>query len=394
MNRPVPAYLSVSLLSLILFTNLTARTILSPLLPVIEGDLSITHTEAASFFLLVSLGYCLTMLLSGFVSQRLQHRGTILLSTFVTGGALFILASSDSLVGIRLSLLLLGMAIGLYYASGMATIAELVDHRALGRAIALHELGPALSFVLAPLLASGLLRVTTWRGTIACIGAAAVIVASVFLLIGRGGRLRGAPPHLQNLRSILSLPSFWIIGVTVCLAAGSAIGVYSVLPLYLTAEIGMDVDRANRLLGLSRIAGVFMIFLTGWLVDRFGSRALMLGIGSVVGSSTIAVGLCHGKPLVAAIFLQPMLISSFFPAAFCGLARIVPREIYNVAISSVVPFAFLFGGGIVPTLMGALGDHASFSLGFVLLGGTFLASLVLLPFLRIPPVEEGTLTEP
>jgi len=381
------AFLSVSLLSLILFANLTARTILSPLLPVIERDLSITHTAAGSFFLLVSIGYCPTMLLSGFVSQRLQHRGTILLSTFVTGGALFILASSASLVGMRLSLLLLGMAIGLYYASGMATIAQLVDRRALGRAIALHEVGPALSFVLAPLMASGLLQVTTWRGTIVCVGVVAVMAAFVFLFIGRGGRFRGAPPHLRNLRSILSLKSFWIIGVAVCLAAGCAIGVYSVLPLYLSAEVGMDLDSANRLLSLSRIAGVLVIFLTGWLVDRVGSRALMLGIGSVVGAATIAVGLCHGTPLVVAVFLQPVLISSFFPTALSGLARIVPREVYNVAVSSVIPFAFLFGGGIVPALMGALGDRASFSLGFVLLGAAFLASMALLPFLQIPEIE-------
>jgi len=384
MIRPVPAFLSVSLLSLILFANLTARTILSPLLPVIERDLSITHTAAGGFYLLISIGYFPTMLLSGFVSQRLRHRGTILLSTFLTGGVLFILASSESLVGMRLSMLLLGMAIGLYYPSGIATIAQLVDRRALGRAIALHELGPALSFVVAPLMASRLLRVTTWRGTIVCIGVLAVIAAFVFLFIGRGGRFRGAPPHLQNLRSILSLKSFWILGVAFCLAAGCAIGVYSVLPLYLSGEVGMDLDSANRLLSLSRIAGVFVIFLTGWLVDRFGSRALMLGIGSVVGAATIAVGLCHGTPLVVAVFLQPVLISSFFPAALSALASIVPREVYSVAISSVVPFAFLFGGGIVPTLMGVLGDHASFSLGFVLLGAAFLASMVPLLFLRLP----------
>ena len=384
LSKSSPAFLGVALLSLILFTNLTARTILSPLLPVIERDLSISHTAAGSFFLLISVGYCLTMFVSGFVSQRLQHRGTILLSTFLTGGALFILASSSSLLEIRLSLALLGMAIGLYFASGMATIADLVDRRSLGQAMAIHEAGPALSFVVAPLIATGLLQVMTWRGAVVCAGAAAIFVAFLFLFIGRGGRIRGAPPHLENLRSILSLRSFWIIAMTACMAAGCAIGVYSVLPLFLSAEIGMDVEDANKLLSLSRVPSVFAVLLTGWLIDRFGSRTLMLGIGIVVGAATVALGLCQGSALVVAIFIQPMLVSSFFPAAFAGLASIVPRDVYNVAVSSIVPFIFLFGGGIVPTFMGVLGDRASFALGFVLLGSCLLASLVLLPFLRIP----------
>ena len=146
----------------------------------------------------------------------------------------------------------------------------------------------------------------------------------------------------------------------------------------------MDLHAANRLLGLSRMGGVLVIFVTGWLVDRFGPRTVMLGTGGVVGAATIGVGLFHGTPLVVAVFVQPLLISSFFPAALSGLARIVPREVCNLAVSSIVPFAFLFGGGLVPTGMGALGDRASFSRGFVLLGAAFLTSMALLPFLRIP----------
>jgi len=380
--------LGVALLSLILFTNLTARVILSPLLPVIEQDLGLSHTAAGSFFLLISVGYCLTMLLSGFVSQRLQHRGTILLSTFLTGGALFVLASSDSLLEIRLSLALLGMVIGLYFASGMATIADLVDRRSLGKAMAIHEAGPAVSFVVAPLIASALLQFTTWRGAMVCAGVGAVMVGFLFLFVGRGGRLPGAPPHLENLRSILSLRSFWIIGFTACLAAGCAIGVYSVLPLYLSVEIGMDVEAANRLVSLSRVPSVVTILLTGWFVDRFGPRRVMACIVVIVGLATVGLGLLHGKLLVAAVVLQPMFVSSFFPAAFSILVRIVRRDVYNVAVSSMVPFVFLFGGGIVPTGMGALGDHASFSVGFVLLGGCFLASLGLLPFLQVPEIGD------
>ena len=390
MSRRGATLLSVSLLTLVIFTNMTTRSVFSPLLPQIEEDLGISHTEAGSLFLVVALGYFATMLVSGFVSARLQHCRVILLSTLGAGGALFVVAASTSLTELRFGLLLLGMAVGLYFPSGMATVAALVDRRNLGKALGLHETGPALSFVVAPLLASALLGVTTWRGTIEYIGAGAIAVALAYLLIGRGGRFHGAPPRLHNVRSILARPGFWILVLTFCLAAGAGIGVYSVLPLYLYAEVGMDIGAANRLLGLSRIAGVFMIPLAGVLTDRFGPRALMSSIGGVVGALTVAVGLCRSELLVAAVLLQPVLISSFFPASIAALARIVPRETYNVAVSISVPFAFLFGSGIVPTAMGVLGDRANFALGFVVLGGSLLASLVLFPFLRIPSVEEDS----
>jgi NNP family nitrate/nitrite transporter-like MFS transporter len=117
----------------------------------------------------------------------------------------------------------------------------------------------------------------------------------------------------------------------------------------------------------------------------------MLCIGVVVSLSTVVIGFAEGSLLVAGVFLQPMLVSSFFPAAFASLARTTTRENFNVAISIIVPVSFLFGGGIVPSLMGVLGDHTGFAPGFVILGAVFLGCLSLLAALRLPAV--GTANE-
>ena len=44
-------------LALIFFVNFTARIIFAPLMPTIEADLSLTHSDAGLLFLLISLGY-------------------------------------------------------------------------------------------------------------------------------------------------------------------------------------------------------------------------------------------------------------------------------------------------------------------------------------------------
>ena len=52
----------------IFFLNFLGRIILAPLLPTIEKDLSLGHSEAGSLFLLISLGYFISLLGSGFVA--------------------------------------------------------------------------------------------------------------------------------------------------------------------------------------------------------------------------------------------------------------------------------------------------------------------------------------
>jgi NNP family nitrate/nitrite transporter-like MFS transporter len=62
------------ILSGAVFLNLLVRTVFSPLLLVIEGDLGISHKEATQFFLLISTGYSAGMLCSGYVSPKVTHR--------------------------------------------------------------------------------------------------------------------------------------------------------------------------------------------------------------------------------------------------------------------------------------------------------------------------------
>ncbi len=144
-------------LSGIFFLNYLSRIILSPLLPTIEQDLKIGHGGAGSLFFLVSLGYCVMLLASGFVSSRLAHRRTIVLSALAVGSALIIVSVSRGLWGIRLGLIGLGLASGLYLPSGIATLTEFVTPKDLGKALAVHELAPNLGLMLAPFLVEAFL---------------------------------------------------------------------------------------------------------------------------------------------------------------------------------------------------------------------------------------------
>ena len=108
----------------IFFLNFMSRIILSPLLPIVEKDLKIGHEEAGSLFFLISFGYCIMLFGSSFVSSRLNHRRTIILSTVVVGVALLFVGVSQQFWMIRIGLFALGLAAGLYIPSAIATLTE------------------------------------------------------------------------------------------------------------------------------------------------------------------------------------------------------------------------------------------------------------------------------
>jgi NNP family nitrate/nitrite transporter-like MFS transporter len=374
----------VAYLAGIAFLVLLSRLIFSPLLPAVQEELGLSHGQAGGLFFFASLGFSLSMLLSGFVSGRLTHRSTILLSASVVAAALLALAACRGLRCMQALLVLLGAGGGLYMPSAMATITGMVDPGRRGRAIAVHEIGFNMSFVAAPLAARLLLPRFSWRVCLVLAAAAVVAAGAAYLLLGTGGKMRGQLPGLRHIRGVLSMPRFWLIGAPFALAIGAEVGVYSIIPTYLVNAQGMALNQVNTLLSLSRVSGLGMIFVSGWLSDRFGIKPLLVAVLSLSGALTILMGVSSGALLLAAVFAQPLVIICFFPAALSGLSEVFSPRRISLAVSLMIPFAYFFGAGLVPAGMGILGERGLFPAGFSLTGAGLLAALVPLWFLDAP----------
>lgn len=375
-------------LTAMFFLNFLARIIFAPLMPAIEADLGISHSEAGSFFLLTSTGYFITLLASGFLSSRLLHRGTVILSALAVGVVLILTSFTREIWGFRAGLLLLGMASGLYLPSGIATLTTLADAKHWGRAIAIHELAPNLGFVAAPLLSEMLLLWFSWRTILAALGLLSIVLGLGYASGSFGGRFPGKAPSLEALRPLIRQRSFWIMMVLFSLGIGGSFGVFTMLPLYLVTDQGFDRGWANTLVGLSRISGVGMAFVAGWAVDRFGHKRTLATVLLLTGITTVLLGTASGSSLVAMVFVQPLLAVCFFPAGFAALSLLSSESTRNLAVSLTIPAAFIVGGGAIPILIGAMGDAGAFPLGIVLSGVIILAGGFLSTFIKVPRAHE------
>jgi NNP family nitrate/nitrite transporter-like MFS transporter len=364
-------------LVLIFFINFTARIIFSPLMPTIEVDLSLTHSDAGLLFLLISFGYFMGMLGSGFLSAAVTHNKTISLSAITVGLTLLPISFSSNKWILLIGLFVLGLSAGFYLPSGLATLTSIINPRQWGKAIAVHEMAPNLGFVAAPLLAEMFMLWYSWRIILVVLGVTSLLMGLANARFGKRGELRGEPPKFGAIRTLVKKRSFLIMLLLFCAGIGGFLGIYTMLPLYLVTEHGMDREMANTLVAISRIPGLAVVFIAGWATDRFGPKRTLVWIFMLTGILTMALGFAKGFWISVFVFIQPMIAVCFPPAALVALSLIGPHETRNIAVSITIPFAFLIGGGMLPILIGILGDAGAFGLGIVMVGGLILLTSIL-----------------
>lgn len=376
----------VGLVGLLFFVNYGSRAVLAPLLLPLEADLGLNHAQATRLLLLMACGFTASLAASGFLLSRIAPRRMAAFSCVATGAVLMGMSFVHDHATARYMFVLMGLAAGLYFPAGMATLGSLARQRDWGKAVSIHELGPNLSFVAVPLLAEAGLRVTDWRGVLLAVGLAGMLTGIVFAWIGRGGRTLAEPPSVRGLAGVLRSPLTWLIAWLLAVGVAGEYAVYSVLPLHLVDEMGLAPGSANGLLAASRAVTPFAALAGGWVADRMGARRTIAASLGLTGLSLLAMAVPSTIVITAGMTVQGAMTAFIFPAIFKELARCWPAERQPVVLCIATPVSSLIGTGAAPALLGMAGQSWSFSGGFVLLGLLALATIIPL---RLLPPEAG-----
>lgn len=369
---------AVIFVTAIFFFNFISRVVMAPLMPVIQADLGFTHSGAGHLFLGLATGNALGLLLAGFVSRSLRHGRTVGFSAVSIGICALIATQATSYLTLLACMFLLGTAVGLYLPSGIATLTSLVRKEDWGKTMAVHELAPNLSYVIAPILAEGVLLFFDWRTALLILGVSQILIGIWFFKAGQGGDFPGTVPNPAMVGQIVKKPFFWMLVLMFSMAVGASIGPYSMLPLYLVDAHGYTRENANQLLAVSRIMACFTPMLAGWLTDRWGPKPIIFLYFILTGTSLAALGLTSGSTLVTMVILQPVFSVILFVPGFTMLSMVFDPVYRTVAVALMGPLNALIGLGLIPTFLGHMGDAGMFNTGFLIQGCLMLVAMLFL----------------
>jgi len=365
------------------FFNFSSRTLLSPLLPVFENDLGISHTLAGSLSFYLSAGYTLSMLSAGWMTNRLGSKKSIAVSSAVFLISLLLLRFSDSYASIAAVSFFMGAGTGLYLPSAVPLLTSVFRPESWGRAFAIHETAPTFTFLSIPLLMAFFLRFFDWRDFILIFAGACLVATSAFMIFAPS-----SPPQRgggREFTSVFRRKKFWIFTLIWTSASASVMAIFTIMPLLLVNDFGMNAQKANSILGISRMGALIATFLVGFLVDRYGHMRMLFWSLLLTGISTIAIASSgYLSFLLVVLILQSAFSMVFFPIGLVAISRMTDPHERSHFTGGVGASSVIVGGGVAPFALGAAGDLGSFQTGILILGVLVVIScLLFIPLRRL-----------
>ena len=363
------------------FLNFSTRTVLSPLLPIFETELHISHALAGSIFLFLAVGYTSSLLASNWSTPRIGFKNSIAAGFLILTGALVSLVFTRTYWGLGVVAFFLGFGAGLYLPSALPLLTSTIHPDRWGKAIAFHETAATSSILVIPLLAAAALRFLHWKWLVAVLSGLCLAATIVFL--ARSPDLRPKEEEKTPFSRVLRRRSFWIMAILWSFAAAGGLGLYNLMPLFLVNERGLPIDLANSIFGLSRIGGLVVTFLAGFLIDRFGVKRVLFISLLASGFSITGIALAESFPLlVTMLVFQATSIPVFFPAGLVAVSKLTGFGDRSAFAGATVAVGVVFGMGIAPTLLGTAADLWSFQAGMLVQGLLTMGACFLLKSLR------------
>ncbi|GHO95501.1 Bcr/CflA family drug resistance efflux transporter [Reticulibacter mediterranei] len=280
-----------------------------PSLPAISRDLGATMAQTQITLSACILGLALGQVIAGPISDAIGRRRPLLI-----GIAAYVLASllcvfAPSVATLTILRFVQGFAGAAGLAIALATASDLYSGVALARCFALLMLVQGISPIVAPVVGSQLLVITSWHGvfvTLALIGVF-MLLASAF---GLGETLPmqrrqsgGLVATLGAFRDLLLDRRFIGYALSSGFAFAACIVYISVSPFVLQNIYGVSPQIFGLLFGINALGLVIMSQVSGRLVGRIAPQKLLAwGMAAIaIGGVALLVVVLSGIGLVGVL---------------------------------------------------------------------------------------------
>jgi len=348
------------------FINFSIRIVFAPILPLVEDEFMVNHAQASSIFIFLSAGYGVAVVASGLFSGKFGYKKSIVVSLLLLSLVAFLIPLANKFALLYLFAFVLGFTVGFYLPAAIPLMTEYYAEKHWGKVIAIHDTGASTAIFATPFVALFLLNFFPWRGIFVVF--AFIYLACAILFCFASTEVKISNPPKAVFSDVIKIRSLWLMCIIWIFGAGANLGIYSIIPLYLTKELQLNIGYANTILGISRLGAVVVAIVCGFLIDKFNLRKIMILVMIVTSFFTVLMGIVSVKYIGIVLFLQAFFVTAFFPVGLVAIAKTFNREMRSLATGIILALAIAFGGGIIPYLLGVSGDVMSFRLGISILG--------------------------
>ncbi len=363
------------------YINFSAKSITSPLMPLIEDEFAITHAMSGVLFFCFWVGNTISVFYAGFLSLKIGYKRSILLSFYGMTITFIFLRFASSYLPFAGFAFLLGMASGIYLPCGIPLITAVFEPKNWGKAISVHETAAGFSMLTVPFFVAFIISIMNWKSVFFIMSGACLIVGIVLHIFSPDPRPEKA--EKTGMMNIVRRKDFWIMTVLWSSCAIASMGIYNVVPLFLVKERGIQIEAANTIFGISRIGGFIAMISVGFIIDRFNLKKLLLILLLAAGLSTMAIAVINIPWLLSImLFLQATFSVVFFPAGLVAISKLTTLGERSVFTGILMSMSGIIGPGLSPIILGAIADVWSFQVGILGAGFLITSACILVRYLR------------
>jgi FSR family fosmidomycin resistance protein-like MFS transporter len=358
--------------------------LLAPLLPFVRADYGVSYTEIGFAFAAFNGVSAALQTPAGFLVDWLGAR-ILLICGLAIGAAAFTVAGLvDSFWVMVAMFALAGVGNTVYHPADYALLSHHVPSDRIGQSFSIHTFAGMLGSAVAPASLLMMQSLWGWRGAFVGAGLLGFAVAAVLLAVRDNAELKPSPAPRDadantavGWRLLLSPPILLNLVFFVLLAMMSG-GMYNYSVVAFGALYGTPVTVANAALSGNLLLSAIGVLMGGVLVGRTTRHGLV----ATAGLAGIALFIA----LVAQIDLGTLaLVAAMSAAGFCSGIIMPSRDMIVREVTPPGSFGKVFGfvttgfniGGIIsPLIFGAIMDHGSPRLVFLLVAAFSLIAIV------------------
>jgi MFS family permease len=335
----------------------------SAVLPLTQVAWGLSAREAGMIQAAFHLGYLSSLFIVGFIADHFgAKRAYITTGVAACASPWIFVLFADGFASAFWLHALTGLCQGGTYTPALALINDHVGRERRGRAMGYLIAGSSAGYAIALGVAGLALKVTDWRGALACIAALPVVswLLGVYVLRGTANLVHPRPAGESLLAS---LPAVWgnrrsMLSIWAYTAHNwELLGLWAWLPAFLTAALlahGMRPEAALLFAALTYVANIAGSIVGGTMADRWGRTQTILVWSCVSLILSFSIGWFISLPIALLVALA--CVYNFAAIADSSthstvLAESAPPHYLGVAYA--VRSAVGFGAGVVsPVVFG------------------------------------------